>query len=235
MSRAMGEPVRVLLVDDQPLVRMGLALVLDSTEDIMVVGEGSHGGEGVTLVDDLRPDIVMMDVRMPLLDGIEATRRITTQHPRTRVIVLTTYDLDEYAFGGLRAGASAFLLKSTPPEVLTRSVRLVAQGDCVVEPRITRQLIDHYTRQSRDDQPRRSIAGRASVLNVLTPREHDIFRAIARGSSNPEICADFHLSAATVKTHVNRIFSKLDLRDRVQAVILAYQLGVAPATGERPP
>lgn len=194
MSRVAPQPVRVLLVDDQPLVRMGHALVLDTATDITVVGEGSDGRVALSLVDERRPDVVIMDVRMPRMDGIEATRLITGRHPRTRVIVFTTYDLDECAFGGLQAGA-----------------------------------------QSPTDRSASSGIGAAGVLRQLTPREYDIFVAVAGGLSNPEICAHFHLSAATVKTHINRIFAKLDLRDRVQAVILAYELGVAPDTEKRSP
>ncbi|WP_414693675.1 LuxR C-terminal-related transcriptional regulator [Plantibacter sp.] len=165
---------------------------------------------------------MLMDVRMPGIGGIEATRMITTANPETKVMVFTTFDIDEYAFGGLAAGASAFILKSTTPEVLTAAVRTVAAGDAVVEPRITKQLIDHHTQRNTadvdDPQP--------PPLDRLTPREYDIFLAIATGLANPEISAQLHLSPATVKTHINRIFAKLHLRDRVHAVILAYELKV---------
>lgn len=215
-------PIRVLVVDDQPLVRMGNALVLDSADDINVIGEADSGEEAVTLATKTQPDVVLMDVRMPGIGGIEATRLITTTHPDIKVIVFTTFDIDEYAFGGLNAGASAFLLKSTTPEVLTAAVRTVAAGDGVVEPRITKQLIDHYTQ--RDQPPTEGT--QPAPLDRLTPREYDIFLAIATGLSNPEISAQLHLTPATVKTHINRIFAKLYLRDRVQAVILAYKLKV---------
>ncbi|MDF2558596.1 MAG: DNA-binding response regulator [Microbacterium sp.] len=215
-------PIRVVVADDQPLVRMGNALVLDSADDIEVIGEVGSGEEAVALASELHPDVVLMDVRMPSIGGIEATRLITTEDPRIKVIVFTTFDIDEYAFGGLNAGASAFLLKSATPESLTAAVRTVAAGDSVVEPRITKQLVDHYVK--RDATP---VTGNPpSPLDRLTPREYDIFLAIATGLSNPEISARLHLTPATVKTHVNRVFAKLYLRDRVQAVILAYELDV---------
>lgn len=215
-------PIRVMVVDDQPLVRMGNALVLDSADDIEVIAEVGSGEEAVALAAQLHPDVVLMDVRMPGIGGIEATRRITTEDARIRVIVFTTFDIDEYAFGGLHAGASAFLLKSTTPQALTAAVRTVAGGDSVVEPRITTQLIDHYTQ--RDWNPVEDAS--PFPLNRLTPREYDVFLAIATGLSNPEISERLHLTPATVKTHVNRIFAKLHLRDRVHAVILAYKLKV---------
>lgn len=215
-------PIRVLVVDDQPLVRMGNALVLDSADDIEVIGEVGSGEEAVALASELHPDVVLMDVRMPGIGGIEATRRITAEDPRIKVIVFTTFDIDEYAFGGLHAGASAFLLKNATPDILTAAVRTVAAGDSVVEPRITTRLIDHYVK--RDVTP---VTGSPpSPLDRLTPREYDVFLAIATGLSNPEISERLHLTPATVKTHVNRVFAKLYLRDRVQAVILAYKLEV---------
>lgn len=215
-------PIRVLVVDDQPLVRMGNALVLDSADDIDVVGEADSGEEAVELAEQLQPNVVLMDVRMPGIGGIEATRLIITANPETKIVVFTTFDIDEYAFGGLAAGASAFILKSTTPEALTAAIRTVAVGDAVVEPRITKQLIDHYTQ-------RNTIAvadSQSPPLDRLTPREHDIFLAIAAGLTNPEISGQLHLTPATVKTHINRIFAKLHLRDRVHAVILAYELHV---------
>lgn len=215
-------PIRVVVVDDQPLVRMGNALVLDSADDIDVIGEADNGEDAVAMVGRLQPDVVLMDVRMPGIGGVEATRLITTAHPDVKVIVFTTFDIDEYAFGGLSAGASAFLLKSSTPETLMKAVRTVAGGDGVVEPRITKQLIDHYTRRGAASAG----GGRPAPLDRLTPREYDIFLAIASGRTNPEISADLHLTLATVKTHVNRVFAKLAVRDRVQAVILAYELRV---------
>lgn len=215
-------PIRVVVVDDQPLVRMGNALVLDSADDIEVVGEADSGEDAVAMVESLQPDVVLMDVRMPGIGGVEATRLVTTAHPEIRVIVFTTFDIDEYAFGGLTAGASAFLLKSTTPDKLMEAVRTVAAGDGVVEPRITRRLIDHYTRRGAASAG----GSRPAPLDRLTPREYDVFLAIASGLTNPEISARLHLTPATVKTHVNRIFAKLAVRDRVQVVILAYELEV---------
>ncbi|MEV4667514.1 response regulator transcription factor [Microbacterium sp. LWO12-1.2] len=215
--------VRVLVADDQPLVRMGNALVLDSADDVDVIGEAASGEEAVALAAMLLPDVVLMDVRMPGIGGIEATRLITTAHPGIKVIVFTTFDIDEYAFGGLNAGASAFLLKSTPPETLTAAVRTVAAGDGVVEPRITKILIDHYAQRRPSSG---GVRQPPPPLDRLTPREYDIFLAMATGLSNPEISAQLHLTPATVKTHINRVFAKLDVRDRVHAVILAHTLKV---------
>jgi DNA-binding NarL/FixJ family response regulator len=211
----------VLVVDDQPLIREGNMLVLDSADGIRIVGEAGTGEQAVRLVGELHPDIVLMDVRMPGIGGLEATRRISHRQPASRVIVLTTFDLDEYAFGALDAGASAFLLKTATPDNLVKAVKTVAQGDAIVEPRITRQLINAYT--GRTAASARQPANR---LTALSPRELDVFTAIAAGLSNSEICAHLHLSSGTVKSHVNRIFAKLELRDRVHAVILAHELGL---------
>ncbi|MCD2498462.1 response regulator [Microbacterium nymphoidis] len=211
--------ITVLVVDDQPLAREGNALVLDSAPGIRVIGEAADGHEAIRMAADLEPDIILMDVRMPGMDGIQATRGIIDRGLRSRVIVLTTFDLDEYAFGALRAGASAFLVKTATHQELVGAVRVVAGGAAIVTPRITRQLIDAYTGRDRPvatDQP----------LSVLSPRERDVFEAIAAGLSNSEISATLHLSPATIKTHVNRIFAKLGLRDRVHAVIFAHQLGL---------
>jgi len=226
MTGTHTQEIRVLVVDDQPLVRKGNALVLDSADDIVVVGEAETGERAVTIAAELTPDVVLMDVRMPGIGGIQATRLITQRNPQTRVIVFTTFDIDEYAFGGLDAGASAFLLKSTTPELLTQAVRTVAAGDAVVEPRITKQLIDAYTNRQTAPSPPRSDHNRfehSREILLLTPREHDVLTAIAQGLSNTEICTVLHLSPATVKTHINRIFSKLGLRDRAQAIIFAYR------------
>lgn len=214
--------IRVLLVDDQELVRMGNALTLDSADDIEVVGEAATGEEAIRRTRELKPDVVLMDVRMPGMDGIEATRIITTMRPTTRVLVLTTFDIDEYAFGGLDAGASAFLLKSTSPDRIREAVRTLHAGEAVVEPRITRQLIDHYA-SGRSLHERRGAAAEADPLDQLSPRELEVFACIVAGLSNSEISNTLHLSPATVKTHVNRIFSKLHLRDRVHAVILGHE------------
>jgi DNA-binding NarL/FixJ family response regulator len=211
-------PVRVLLVDDHALIRTGNSLVLDATDDIAVVGEAGTGEEAVALARTLRPDVVLMDVRMPGIGGIEATRRITRAYPGTMVVVLTTFDLDTYAFESLRAGASAFLLKSATPAELTDAIRTVAAGDAVLGPRVTGRLIEaHVATLDRADADPRAL---------LSPREHDVFLGIARGLSNPEIAAELTLALPTIKTHVNRILAKLGARDRVHLVILAYQHGI---------
>lgn len=223
----MKEAIRVVLVDDQELYREGNALLLDATDDIVVVGEADTGEKALHAIAEAKPDILLMDIRMPGMGGIDATRRIVSAHPDIRVIALTIFDLDEYAFGALDAGASAFILKSSSPEALIRTVRIVASGEAVVEPRITRQLIDMYTRRiipmpetdSEKEEPRRDI-------DSLSPREREVFYAIAQGLSNPEISDRFFLSPATVKTYVNRIFSKLSFRDRAQAIIYAYRNGL---------
>ncbi|GAB3542762.1 response regulator transcription factor [Arthrobacter tecti] len=224
----MSEPTKVLLVDDQPLLRMGFRLILEGEEDMHIVGEASDGAEGARLVGSLAPDVVLMDVRMPVMDGIEATRRITASGACARIIILTTFDLDEYAFAGLQAGASAFLLKDVAPEELVRAVRVVASGDAVVAPRITQRLLETYVR-SKPDAPK---PARDPLLEDLTPRELEVLEAIAEGLSNAELAHRFFLSEATVKTHVRRILTKLHLRDRVQAVVYAYETGlVTPSQG----
>lgn len=213
-------PITVLIVDDQPLERTGNALILDSADDITVIAEASTGEQAVALTRTHRPDVVLMDVRMPGIGGIEATRRITAEVPTTRVIVLTTFDLDEYAFGSLRAGASAFLLKSAKPEALTDAVRTVHGGTAVVDPRLTKQLIAHYLDASREPEPEPAPA----PTTPLTAREQEIFEAIGRGLSNGEIAGELHLAPSTVKSYVNTIFAKLGVRDRVHAVLLAHNL-----------
>lgn len=222
--------IRVLVVDDQPLERTGNALILDSDDGIVVVGEAGDGAEAVAAVAAARPDIVLMDVRMPVMDGLEATSIITARHPEVRIIVLTTFDLDEYAFGSLRAGASAFLLKSTRPAALIDAVKTVASGAAVAAPRLTARLIDHYlgVQAAREGGPRRE----ADVLAVLSPRERDIFAAIVRGLTNTEISDELVLAPSTIKSHINSIFAKLGLRDRVHAVILGHELGDAVRRGE---
>lgn len=210
----------MLIVDDHELSRLGNRLVLDSVDDITVVGEVATGEEAVAQVEALKPDVVLMDVRMPGMGGIEATRLITGASMDVRVVVLTTFDLDRYAFGSLQAGASAFLLKSATPDTLINAVRVVSQGDAVVEPRITRRLIDAFV---APDETAGTVAPRDERLDLLSPRELEVLACIGRGLSNQEISELFFLSAATVKTHVNRIFAKLDLRDRVQAVIFARE------------
>jgi DNA-binding NarL/FixJ family response regulator len=214
--------IEVLLVDDQPLLRMGFRLVLEAQPDISVVGEAGDGAEAVAQVASNAPDVVLMDVRMPGMDGIEATERITRDHPGSRVLILTTFDLDEYAFAALRAGAAGFLLKNVQPAELITGIRTVAAGDGVVAPRLTRLLIETFTRQNL---PRPGPAD-DERLDRLTDRERDVLVEMARGYSNAEIARELGLSEATVKTHVSRILPKLGLRDRVQAVVLAYQTGL---------
>jgi len=211
--------IRVLLVDDQELMRMGFRMVLGAQPDIDVVGEAGDGRRAVELADELRPDVVLMDVRMPILDGVEATRQITVPG-YAKVLVMTTFDLDEYALSALHNGASGFLLKDTQPAELVSALRAVASGDAVVSPSVTRRLLDRFLGttggQLRD----------AGVLDVLTEREREVLVLIAKGLSNTEIAGTLFLSEATVKTHVGRILAKLELRDRVQAVVLAYETGL---------
>ncbi|MFE5673172.1 response regulator [Agromyces sp. NPDC056523] len=247
----MGElspAVRVLLVDDQPLIRLGFRMVLESEPDLQVVGEADDGAEAVELAAALLPDVVVMDVRMPRLDGIAATERISERLPDVRVLILTTFDLDEYAFAGLRAGASGFLLKNARPADLVQAIRTVAGGDAIVEPRVTRRLLDLFGAQlpgasAHGDESPRSPAAPARApgpardpaadprLAALTERELEVFTAIARGLSNAEISTALYLSESTVKTHVGHILLKLDLRDRVHAVMLGYETGVVVPGG----
>jgi DNA-binding NarL/FixJ family response regulator len=217
------QPITVLLVDDQPLLRMGFRLILEGEDDLTIVGEASDGAEAVRQVRDLKPDVVLMDVRMPVLDGIEATRAITATGASARVIILTTFDVDEYAFAGLQAGASAFLLKDVAPSELIQAVRVVASGDAVVAPRVTQRLLETYVRGAA--RPAASTP-RDPLLEDLTPRETEMLEAMAEGLSNAEIAHRYFLSEATVKTHVRRILTKLHLRDRVQAVVYAYETGL---------
>jgi DNA-binding NarL/FixJ family response regulator len=215
--------IRVLLVDDQSLLRMGFRLILEAEPDIEVVGEAGDGATGVRMTSSLHPDVVLMDVRMPGTDGIAATRLITAADPAIKVLILTTFDLDEYVFAGLKAGASGFLLKDAPPAELLTAIRTVAGGDAVLAPTATRRLIDQFVpllpgpgrQQDRD-----------VLLSKLTDREQTVFVQLAAGRSNREIADDLHLSEGTVKVHVGRILAKLDLRDRVQAVVLAYESGL---------
>lgn len=224
-----SDMLRIVVVDDQPLERAGNALILDSAVHLDVIGEADSGETAIEVIDHDRPDVVLMDVRMPGMGGIEATRIITDQHPSVKVIVLTTFDLDDYAFGSLKAGASAFLLKSTKPEALVEAVKTVATGEAVVAPRITTQLIEHYLDSSQEAAPRNQRpSSRAAVLDTVSPREKDILTAVARGLNNAEISAELHLAQSTVKSHINSIFAKLHLRDRVHAVILGYELRLIP-------
>ncbi|WP_138946865.1 response regulator transcription factor [Plantibacter sp. M259] len=221
----MTDPVRILLVDDQQLIRLGFGLVLGAEDDLDVVGEASNGAEAIDLAATLRPDVILMDVRMPGLDGIEATRRIVAANPDSRIIILTTFDLDEYAFGALRAGASGFLLKDALPNELTSAIRAVHAGDAAVSTRVTKRMLELFA-TALPGTPKAAEDGSAAELAELTPREHDILVAMAEGLSNAEIAAHFVLSESTVKTHVGRVLMKLQLRDRVQAVIFAYKHGL---------
>jgi DNA-binding NarL/FixJ family response regulator len=218
----------VLLADDQALLRVGFRMVLESQDDLSVAGEAADGEEAVRLTAELEPDVVLMDVRMPGMDGIEATRRIVTSGSRSRVLVLTTFDLDEYAFAALRAGASGFLLKDVPPADLLTGIRAVAAGDAVVAPSVTRRLLDSFADHLPLPAPEQS--ERTAPLAGLTARELEVLGELALGHSNAEIAAKLVLSEATVKTHVGHILSKLGLRDRVQVVVFAYEVGlVRPA------
>ena len=217
--------VRVLIADDQALVRAGFRMILDAEDDLEIVGEASDGAEAVERALELRPDVVLMDIRMPELDGIEATRRISgrdgdEEHP-IRVLMLTTFDLNEYVYEALRAGASGFLLKDVPPEQLAAGIRVVANGEALLAPSITRRLIEEFASQ----QPAEP-AEPPAAFDELTPRELEVFKLIARGMSNAEIAAELIVSETTVKTHVARLLMKLGLRDRVQAVVLAYESGI---------
>lgn len=217
--------IRVLLVDDQPLLRMGFAMVLDAEDDLEVVGEAGDGLAAIAQVRALAPDLVLMDVRMPRMNGIEATRVIAAEHPTTRVLVLTTFDLDEYAFAALRAGASGFLLKDAEPAELVSAIRTVASGDAVVAPRVTRRMLELFA-QHLPEAGRAAQDGLDPRLAALTPRELEVLRTVAEGLSNAEVADQLFLSEATVKTHVGRILAKLGVRDRVQAVVLAYETGL---------
>jgi DNA-binding NarL/FixJ family response regulator len=219
-------PIRVLLVDDQILVRMGFRMVLDAQDGVEVVGEAADGRIGVDMSHRLAPDVVLMDVRMPDTDGITATRLIVDECPQSRVIVLTTFDLDEYAFAALRAGASGFLLKDVGPAELLTSIRAVAAGDAAISSRVSRRMLDLFGQRLPSGPP----SGGDEAVAALTPRELEILLAIAAGRTNTEIGEDLFVAESTVKTHVGRILMKLGLRDRVHAVIFAYEHGL---TGHR--
>ncbi|MEU6026314.1 response regulator transcription factor [Streptomyces tauricus] len=211
--------IRILIADDEALLRMAFSTVLETQPDMAPVGEAADGVQAVRLARDLRPDVVLMDVRMPGTDGIEATRQVVRISPRSRVLILTTFDLDEYAFTALRAGASGFLLKNTRPEELLHAIRSVAAGDAVVSPRITRRLLENF----RPHIPDGGNIDRDERLNRLSSREREVLVQVGRGLSNTEIAATLHLAEATVKSHLGRILQKLGLRDRIQAVIFAYE------------
>ena len=220
---AAGAPIRVLVVDDQVLVRAGFRMILEAEPDLVVAGEAGDGDAAVAVAAACAPDVVLMDVRMPGTDGIEATRRIlqTPDHGGPRVIMLTTFDMDEYVYDALRAGASGFLLKDVPPEQLVDGIRAVASGESLLAPSITRRMIEVYLDRPPAAQP-------AAVLDTLTPREREILVQLARGQSNAEIAEELFVSETTVKTHVARVLMKLELRDRVQAVIFAYENDIVP-------
>jgi DNA-binding NarL/FixJ family response regulator len=214
--------IRILLVDDQALIRAGFRMILDAEEDMEVVGECSDGTQAVDSAGRLSPDVVLMDIRMPEMDGIEATRRIAAREGEAgpRVLMLTTFDLDEYVYDALRAGASGFLLKDVPAQELVSGIRVVAQGDALLAPSVTKRLIHEFSRGAVAQQ------SAPAELEELTPRELEVFQLIARGLSNAEIAAELVVSETTVKTHVARVLMKLGVRDRVQAVVLAYESGV---------
>ena len=210
--------IRIVIADDQELVRTGFRVILDSEPDLEVVGEAADGRQAVDAARASRPDVVLMDIRMPNLDGIEGTRRVTALPAAPRVLILTTFDLDEYVYEALRAGASGFLLKDAGADELLRAVRVVAAGDALLSPTITRRLIEDFARRPAPRQ-------QPAALAELTPRELEVLRLVARGLSNAGIARELVIGDATVKTHVARIFSKLDLHDRAQAVVLAYESG----------
>lgn len=223
--------IRVLIVDDQALIRTGFEMILNVEDDIEVVATCDDGVQAVEAVRRWRPDVVLMDIRMPKLDGIGATREImaesTPGEPGPRVLILTTFDLDEYVFEALQAGATGFLLKDTPPETLVDGLRVVAAGEALLSPAITKRLIEQFAKQPSPAAPD------AAIFSELTDREHDVLLCIARGLSNAEISDDLFVSEATVKTHVSRVLAKLNVRDRVQAVVLAYEHGlVTPGSGD---
>jgi len=211
---------RVLIVDDQALVRAGFRMILAAQPDIEVVGEAENGLAAIEAARGLRPDVVLMDIRMPGLDGIESTRRLTAMGLDAHVVILTTYDLDEYVFDALAAGATGFLLKHVPPEELVHGVRIAAGGESLLAPSVTRRLIEEFARQ------RSPVQASSKAMDSLTDREREVLKLLARGLSNLEIASELHVGEATVKTHVAHVLDKLELRDRVQAVILAYEVGL---------
>jgi len=222
VSGPASEPVRVLLVDDDPLVRAGLSMILSSDAGIEVVGEAPDGAVAVDRVVADRPDVVLMDIRMPRVDGLTATTRLTAMERPTKVLVLTTFDLDDYVFRALEAGASGFLLKDTPPRELVAAVKVVAAGEAMLSPTVTRTLIGHFAADGTQGRRQRALAR----LQVLTDRERDVLAAVGRGMSNAEVGRELFLSEATVKAHVSRLLLKLDATNRVQVAILAHDAGL---------
>jgi DNA-binding NarL/FixJ family response regulator len=222
--------IGVILADDQPLVRAGLRVLITDTPDIEVLGEAGTGAEAIDLVDDVHPDVVVMDIRMPGMDGIEATRRIATADHAPRVLILTTFDDDEYVYAALHAGANGFLLKNVALEEIMAAIRVVAAGDALIAPSVTRRLIEAFAFQPRmDAQPAAPTAHRQ--LAGVTERELEVLTLVGSGLSNAEIAAQLFISAATAKAHVARLFTKLDARDRVQLVIIAYEAGLVTPPG----
>ena len=217
----MAEPITVLLVDDQELVRSGFRMLIDAQDDMHVVGEAADGAEGIAQLDDLTPDVVLMDIRMPVMDGVEATRRIVESGVDTRVLVLTTFDLDEYVFSALKAGASGFMLKDARPEELLSAIRTVASGDAVVAPSATRRLLEHVAPTLPDH-----VGEEDNRLSVLTERELEVLGEVARGATNAEIAEHLFMAEGTVKTHIGRLLAKLEARDRVGLVLIAYETGL---------
>jgi DNA-binding NarL/FixJ family response regulator len=224
--------LRVLIADDQELVRAGLEMIVGAPEDLEVAGLAADGAEAVALAERLRPDVVLMDVRMPVMDGIEATRRITAAGDTPRVVMLTTFDLDDHVFGAFRAGASGFLLKDAPRADIVAAIRAAAAGDALVTPSVTRRLIAHFAGAAGPSGA--APPPRPPELDELTPREREVLELIGRGLNNAELAERLVLSEKTVKTHVGRILWKLGLRDRVQAVILAYEAGLVTPGGREP-
>lgn len=227
-----GAPIRVAIVDDQSLIRVGLRMVIDSEHDLVVAAEAADGNEAIALIDQSPVDVMLMDVRMPGLDGIAATRAIVARPNAPRVIVLTTFDLDEYAFAAIRAGASGFLLKDARPAELTAAIRSVHGGDASLAPRVTRRMLELFSAAVPDaGEPAQGEGAQhpspAASIAALTPREVEVLAAVAEGLSNAEIAGRFYLSESTVKTHIGRVLAKLELRDRVHAVIFAYENGLS--------
>lgn len=219
-------PIKVLLVDDQSLIRMGFRMVLESADDIEVVGEAADGDTGMKMVKALKPDVVLMDVRMPNMNGIEATAEIVAAYPDVKVLILTTFDLDEYAFGALRAGASGFLLKDAKPEELIAAIRNVAHGDATISPRVTRRMLEMFAPMLPGEEESDAEEVDLSLLNSLTERETEVLKLIAEGYTNQEIAERLFISMTTVKTHVGNILEKIGAQNRVQAVIFAFQHGL---------